>query len=71
VVFSALMLALPFSCLAGSSADPPSGYTETVTSEDGQKTEFDMVFIPGGSFTMGSPEDEQGRKLAALSCLLP
>ncbi len=34
-------------------------YTETIT---GTKVTFDMVAIPGGSFKMGSPESEEGRR---------
>ena len=34
-------------------------YTETVVNGD---VSFEMVPIPGGTFTMGSPDDEEGRK---------
>jgi len=60
--FSVLLAAFHFSNSPASCADPPQGYAETVLSEDGQKIEFDMAFIPGGTFMMGSPEDEKGRK---------
>ncbi|MDT8304112.1 MAG: SUMF1/EgtB/PvdO family nonheme iron enzyme [Sedimentisphaerales bacterium] len=40
----------------------PKKYTETVTAKDGEKLSFEMVLIPGGSFVMGSPVDEAGRK---------
>jgi formylglycine-generating enzyme required for sulfatase activity len=33
-------------------------YTEKIS---GSEVSFDMVAIPGGTFTMGSPEDEKGR----------
>jgi formylglycine-generating enzyme required for sulfatase activity len=36
-------------------------YTETVTAKDGSKLTFDMVLIPGGTFTMGSPAGEADR----------
>ncbi|MBM3860141.1 MAG: formylglycine-generating enzyme family protein [Verrucomicrobia bacterium] len=41
---------------------PPPKYTENVTTKAGAKLSFDMVLIPGGSFTMGSPATEAGRK---------
>ncbi|TFG49192.1 MAG: formylglycine-generating enzyme family protein [Candidatus Brocadiia bacterium] len=40
----------------------PKKYTETIKTKDGRKISFDMVLIPGGSFLMGSPADEAGRK---------
>lgn len=40
----------------------PKKYTETITDENGDKLSFDMVPIPGGIFTMGSPAAEVGRK---------
>jgi formylglycine-generating enzyme required for sulfatase activity len=40
----------------------PKKYTETITAKDGEKISFEMVLIPGGSFLMGSPVDEAGRK---------
>ncbi len=48
----------------GSSASqdsPPKKYTETVTTEDGEKLCFEMALIPSGSFLMGSPAGEAGR----------
>ncbi len=62
VSFSVFLLVFHFSSSASLCAAPPRGYTETIISEDGQKIEFDMAFIPGGTFLMGSPEDEKGRK---------
>jgi formylglycine-generating enzyme required for sulfatase activity len=41
---------------------PEKKYTETVKTKDGREISFDMVLIPGGSFLMGSPADEVGRK---------
>ncbi len=39
----------------------PKKYTETITAKDGSKLSFDMVLIPGGAFTMGSPAGEAER----------
>ena len=36
-------------------------YTETITTSTGEKLSLDMVLIPGGTFTMGSPASEAGR----------
>jgi len=67
--------ALIFANIANDSSSsqnqPPTKYTEIVTTEDGQKISFEMVLIPpalscesksGGSFLMGSPAGEAGRK---------
>jgi len=40
----------------------PKKYTETITAKDGSKLTFDMVLIPGGTLTMGSPAGEAGRE---------
>lgn len=40
-------------------AAAPAAYTETIP---GTKITFDMVGVPGGTFKMGSPNDEQGRE---------
>src|SRR5262245_58011228 len=40
----------------------PAGYTEKFKdTESGEDVSFDMIGIPGGSFTMGSPATEPGR----------
>jgi len=36
-------------------------YTETITTKDRAKLSFDMVLIPAGTFTMGSPASEADR----------
>ncbi|MBM3997394.1 MAG: formylglycine-generating enzyme family protein [Planctomycetes bacterium] len=43
--------------------DPPAhkSYAETIE-RDGVKASFEMIAIPGGSFLMGSPASEKGRK---------
>ena len=40
----------------------PKKYTESIKTKDGKKVSFEMVLIPSGSFTMGSPADEAGRQ---------
>jgi formylglycine-generating enzyme required for sulfatase activity len=40
----------------------PGGYTETITSKSGKKISFEMVPVPGGTFVMGSPQNEPGSK---------
>jgi sulfatase modifying factor 1 len=40
----------------------PKKYTETVITKTDEKITFDMVLIPGGTFQMGSPASEPGRK---------
>jgi len=37
-------------------------YTETITTKNGQELSFEMALIPGGTFLMGSPANEAGRK---------
>ncbi len=37
-------------------------YTESIKTKDGKKISIEMVLIPSGSFTMGSPADEAGRQ---------
>jgi len=51
-------------CLASRAAagEHPKKYTETVVTRDDEKISFEMVRIPGGKFTMGSPGAESGRK---------
>ena len=43
-------------------AAKPAAYTETIKTANDTEISFKMVPIPGGTFTMGSPEDEAGRK---------
>ena len=43
-------------------AASPKKYTETITAKTGEKVDIEMVLIPGGTFQMGSPADEAGRK---------
>ena len=40
----------------------PARYSEQVRSASGEAISFEMVLIRGGSFPMGSPADEAGRK---------
>ncbi len=42
-------------------AEPAKKFTETITAKDGSKLSLDMVMIPGGTFTMGSPASEPDR----------
>src|SRR5215831_1790892 len=49
---------VPASKIALASAGETNPYIETIP---GTKVSFHMVSIPGGTFTMGSPQDEQGR----------
>jgi len=42
--------------------EPTKKFTETIKNKQGKDVSFDMILIPGGKFTMGSPQDEKGRK---------
>ncbi|MDH4239948.1 MAG: formylglycine-generating enzyme family protein [Phycisphaerae bacterium] len=46
----------------GKDSDHKKKYTETITSKNDEKISFNMVLVPGGTFDMGSPKDEPGRK---------
>jgi formylglycine-generating enzyme required for sulfatase activity len=48
--------------MADEGGEVPKAYTETVTSQNGDTTSFEMVCVPGGTFVMGSREDEPGSK---------
>jgi formylglycine-generating enzyme required for sulfatase activity len=50
---------VPVPAAEAATQDEMKPYTETI---GGSETKFDMVPIPGGKFTMGSPESEEGRK---------
>ena len=54
-------LVLLMALLAWGAAKLPKKYTETITTKDGTKLSLDMVMIPAGTFTMGSPADEADR----------
>ncbi len=48
---------------AGASQEKlPKKYTETITTRTGTELSLEMVLIPGGTFLMGSPASEPGRK---------
>ena len=38
---------------------PPKNFTQEIPSAE---VKFDMVYVPGGEFLMGSPDSEEGRK---------
>ncbi|MBL7223739.1 MAG: formylglycine-generating enzyme family protein [Candidatus Brocadiae bacterium] len=40
----------------------PKRFAERVKAKDGKVHAFDMVLIPGGTFSMGSPNDEEDRR---------
>jgi len=40
----------------------PKKFTESIKNKQGKTITFDMLLIPGGKFTMGSPPNEEGRK---------
>ena len=46
----------------GTDSNHKKKYTDTITSKNGDEISFDMVLVPGGTFYMGSPDDEPGRK---------
>jgi sulfatase modifying factor 1 len=47
--------------VAAGAAEPEKKYNEHVRDSLGSKHKFDMVLIPGGTFTMGSPAGEEDR----------
>ncbi len=48
--------------VTGKDCKLPRRYTETITSESGEKSSFEMVLITGGTFIMGSPKGELGHQ---------
>ncbi|HET6574353.1 MAG TPA: SUMF1/EgtB/PvdO family nonheme iron enzyme [Fimbriiglobus sp.] len=51
---------LPFDVRVATKADlPPKNFTETLP---GGQVKFNMVYVPGGEFLMGSPDDEPGHR---------
>lgn len=61
---AALLLALMFlpGAVFGSNDATKERYSETVTLAAGKTVSFEMILVPGGTFLMGSPETESGRK---------
>ena len=47
--------------IRGGAQDLPNRYTATITTEWGDEISFEMTLIPGSTFLMGSPEEEEGR----------
>jgi formylglycine-generating enzyme required for sulfatase activity len=57
-VYGAVLLAVPVSGLDAQTSGAGEIRTERIPGTD---IEFDMAFIPGGVFELGSPDDESGR----------
>lgn len=58
VAFAAVVAA----ALVASAEEPPKRFTERIKNKQGKEVAFDLVLVPGGKFTMGSPPSEKGRK---------
>ena len=58
---AACLAVMMSACSLASQDGPPKRYTETITTQAGEKVSFEMVLIPAGSFLMGSPESQAGR----------
>lgn len=56
-----LLLGVGLFASPGDPVEPNRRFIETVESEKGGDSSFEMVFIPGGTFSMGSPASEAGR----------
>lgn len=56
LLLSAGLIASP-----GDPVEPKRKFTELVESDKGADAAFEMVYLPGGTFWMGSPEGEAGR----------
>lgn len=61
VVLSAVLAVLIFAGTISSQENNAAGYTERVATTDRGEISFDMAFIPGGTFMMGSVSSEDGR----------
>jgi len=63
-VFSIAVLSFLILLAAGTSvaSAQEKEYIETVVADNGEKIPLKMVLIPGGTFKMGSPEGETGRR---------
>ncbi|MFB0551787.1 MAG: formylglycine-generating enzyme family protein [Phycisphaerae bacterium] len=62
VALTSLLAVIMMTDTAASQNEPPKRYTETITTETGEKISFEMILIPAGTFQMGSPAGEAGRK---------
>jgi formylglycine-generating enzyme required for sulfatase activity len=58
VIVLGLAAACPTAPVRADEPDRPSNYTETIP---GSAVRFEMVGLPGGTFSMGSPAGEKGR----------
>ena len=58
----ALLTLVHVTVAADTASQLPKSYVETITTSDSRTISFEMVFIPGGSFLMGSPPSEAGRQ---------
>jgi len=61
-LFTISVRAFQSSNVPGKDCKLPRRYTETITSEGGEKSSFEMVLIPGGTFMMGSSKGELGHQ---------
>ncbi|MCJ7674297.1 MAG: formylglycine-generating enzyme family protein [Sedimentisphaerales bacterium] len=62
VLVAVSLVVFQSSDVPGEGRELQRGHIETVTSKSGEKISFEMVLVPGGTFVMGSPQNEPGHK---------